>query len=77
MTNYSAFLYLDAGTGRTHLCGWDPIGREWRVPCGLIPQPDREWVTYSPTKPLCLLCVRLTAPGVTRYPSPAPRTRRW
>ena len=75
MTDYTAFLYVDAGTGRTHLLGWDPVAREWRVPCGLIPQPTTNQVIYSPDKPLCLLCVRLTAPRVTR--PAAQRRSRW
>ena len=70
MVNYTAFLFLDAGTGRTHLLGWDPLVKEWLMPCGLVKQLTSGQVTYSPDKPLCRNCSNLT-----RYPSPAPRTR--
>ena len=75
MTTFTAFLYVDAGTGRTHLAAWDSVSRRWSVPCGLIKQPGTDQVTYSPDKPLCLLCTRLTAPRATRRT--APRRSRW
>jgi len=74
MTNYTAFLYIDAGTGRTHLCGWDPVAKEWRVPCGLIKQPGTDLVTYTPDKPLCRNCSHFTR-GLSPGPSLARRTR--
>ena len=71
MTIYTWFLYVDAGTGTTHLTAWNPDIRQWVVPCGNIDRPPRDSVTYAPTKPLCRSCVNLTQP-TTRT---APRTR--
>ncbi len=71
MTDYTAFLYVDAETGTTHLLAWEPDIHEWLVPCGNIERSPRERVTYKPTEPLCLSCINLTQ-SVTRT---APRTR--
>ena len=71
MTNYSAFYFLDAGTGCTHLLAFDKTSNAWRVPCGLIPKPTRADVTYAPEKRMCGTCVRLTEPRIRRA---APRT---
>ena len=71
MTTYTAFLYVDAGTGTTHLLGWDPDIRQWMVPCGNIDRPHRDSVTYAPLAPLCRSCVNLTQ-STTRVAS---RTR--
>ena len=60
MTMYQAFYLIDAGTGKTHLAGFDPIAGEWEVPCASIPPPDEDAITYSPTKPLCVTCANLT-----------------
>lgn len=74
MTNYVAFYYVDADTAATHLLALDPVAREWRVPCGLIPRPTTNQITYAPAKPMCRLCTRFTTPRITRRI--APRTRR-
>ena len=65
MSDHSAFYFVDVGTAATHLFAWDRHASEWRVPCGLIRRPQREDVTYAPTKPMCRLCVRLTKPTIT------------
>lgn len=69
MTEYSAFLFIDARTGTTHILGWKADIREWVLPCGNIKKPHRDHTTYAPTAPLCLSCVNLTS-----QPDPAPRT---
>jgi hypothetical protein len=75
MSLYSAFYFVDAGTAATHLFAWDRDASEWRVPCGLIPRPNRHQVTYEPTKPMCRLCVQRTEPKVTPNPDrKRPRT---
>ncbi len=60
MTTYTYFLFVDAGTGTTHVLAWNPIPRLWVVPCGNIDRPHRDAVTYAPYKPLCRSCARLT-----------------
>ncbi len=60
MTIFTAFFFIDAGTGTTHLLGWNPSLRKWVVCCGNIDRPHRDSVTYVPTKPLCRSCVNLT-----------------
>ena len=60
LAGYSAFLFIDVCTDRTHIAAWDPELREWSVPCGNIDRPHRDGVTYTPTKPLCLACARMT-----------------
>ena len=69
MTEYIAYFFIDAGTGTTHLLGWNPDRHRWLVPCGNIKKPHRDHNTYAPTAPLCLSCVNLT-----RHPDPVPRT---
>ena len=71
MTIYTWFLYVDVGTGTTHLLAWDPDIRQWVVPCGNVDRPPRDRVTYAPTSPLCRSCSKLTQP-ITRT---APRMR--
>jgi hypothetical protein len=76
MSLYTAFYFVDADTGCTHLFAWDRDAKEWRVPCGLIPRPHKSQVTYEPTKPMCRLCVQRTEPKVTTQPDRnAPRAR--
>ncbi len=74
MTNFVAFYFVDGDTAATHLYGFDRDGKEWRVPCGLIPRPHKSQVTYEPTKPMCRLCVRRTEPNITPNRN-APRAR--
>ncbi len=62
MNRFTAFLYVDAGTGTTHLTAWNPDSRQWMVPCGNIDRPHRDSVTYAPAAPLCRSCVNLTQP---------------
>ena len=69
MTRFTWFLYVDSGTSVTHIAAWNPDSREWVIPCNTIDRPHRDGVTYSPTKPLCRSCDRLT-----RESHPAPRT---
>ena len=71
MTNYSAFLFIDVDTPRTHIAAWRNRDEGWTIPCGLIPLPPSDTVTYAPTKPLCLLCAKKTHEPTTRV---APRT---
>ncbi len=71
MTTYVAFYFIDSATACTHLFAFDRNSGEWRVPCGLISRPNRNQVTYSPTRPMCRTCVRRTEPKVT--PKPARR----
>ena len=71
MADYTAFLFVDAGTGTTHLLAWDPDVREWVVPCGNIDRPPRDSVTYAPSAPLCRSCINLTQSAFRT----APRTR--
>ena len=66
MTLFTAFYFVDAGTAAVHLLAFDRDTQKWRVPCGLIPRPDKSQVTYAPTKPMCRLCVRRTEPKITR-----------
>ena len=60
MTVYSAYLYLDVHTARTHLAAWRNRDEGWIIPCGLIALPPSDAVTYSPRRPLCQTCSRLT-----------------
>jgi len=75
---YTAYFFIDSiylvgsidtGNKLTHLAGFDPVRREWRVPCGIIPGIHEGHVTYAPHLPLCRICSRFT-----RDPSPIPRT---
>ena len=76
MADYSAFYFVDVDTAATHLFAWDGHAETWRVPCGLIRRPQRDDVTYAPTKKMCGLCVRLTKPSVTpRLDRPRTRNR--
>ena len=70
MSSYSAFFFVESSTARTHLLAWDPHIREWLIPCGMIERPHRDRVTYSPTRPLCRVCERLTQQVFERDPRP-------
>lgn len=59
-TTYTWFLFVEAFTPTTHILAWDPAIRKWVIPCGTIPRPHRDRVTYAPAKPLCQTCTRLT-----------------
>jgi len=59
MTAYAGFYFIDTGTSVTHLAAWREDTR-WSIPCGLIALPGADAVTYTPTKPLCKLCDRMT-----------------
>lgn len=60
MSVYTWFLYVDTGTGTTHIVAWDRDIREWLIPCSTIDLPPRNRVTYAPTKLLCQTCSKLT-----------------
>ena len=63
-----AFYFVAINTAATHLLAFDRDAQEWRVPCGLIRKPERDDVTYAPTKPMCQKCVVLTQPRIARRP---------
>ena len=67
---YTWFLFVEADTPTTHILAWNPQLREWLIPCGMIERPHREAVTYSPTRPLCRVCERLTQQVFEHDPRP-------
>ncbi len=75
MTTYTYFLFVDAGTGTTHILAWNPDPRQWVIPCRNIDRPHRDRVTYEPTRPLCRTCDRLTRQAFDESSVPGTRKR--
>lgn len=59
MRRFNAFHYVDAGTARVHIIGYDPDRGRWVMPCNNWPKGT--WRPSELTRPFCRTCEKLTA----------------